>query len=191
MGARGTRNNKTTTTAAAYQEPTLLVDIADLLKQAEENGCYDGDQLNIEKLVTCISNANPNDPLVLKYVTMDAATSGSLQLCDGIWTIKVNKNHNVRRQRFTIAHELGHYMMHRNKSTLFNDEIFFRSEKRNSIEYVANDFASQLLLPQDKVVKAISEGVRNIGMLAERFNVSSPAMKVRVQELGYKLKQND
>ena len=46
-------------------------------------------------------------------------------------------------------------------------------------------------MPEDRVRKAISEGEMNLGKLSERFNVSSAAMKVRVQELGYKLKQNE
>ena len=61
----------------------------------------------------------------------------------------------------------------------------------SDIEYRANEFASKLLMPEDSVRKAIAEGIRNLGMLAERFDVSSPAMKIRVQDLGYKLKQNE
>lgn len=188
MGARG---NRTTTKQTKYSEPVLLTGLEDLLQQAEENSCYDGDKLDIEKVVNYVSSTNPNEPLALEYVNMDPATSGSLTYKSGLWTIRVNKNHNERRQRFTVAHELGHYMMHRNKAEAFTDEIFFRTESKEGIEYRANEFASKLLMPEDRVRKAIAEGVRNLGQLAERFYVSSPAMKVRVQELGYKLKQNE
>ena len=82
-------------------------------------------------------------------------------------------------------------MLHRNKLQSFTDEVFFRKENKNDNEYKANEFASKLLMPEDSVRKAIAEGVRNLGVLAERFEVSSPAMKLRVQELGYKLKQNE
>ena len=79
-------------------------------------------------------------------------------------------------------------MLHRNKLQSFTDEIFFRSGIKGDVEYRANEFASILLMPEDGVRKAIREGIRNLGLLAERFDVSSQAMKFRVIELGYKLK---
>lgn len=188
MGARG---NRTITSHSTYSEPDLMKGVDDLLKQARDNGCYDGDKLNVEKLVNYVCTKNPDEPISLVYVKMEPATSGSLTYETGIWKIRVNSNHNIKRQRFTILHELGHYILHRNKLQSFTDEIFFRAVLKGDIEYRANEFASKLLMPEDSVRKAIAEGVRNLGVLAERFDVSSPAMKVRVQELGYKLKQNE
>lgn len=187
----GTRGNRTTTEPIGYTEPILMTGIDDLIQQAKANGFYNGDSLDIEKVVDYVSSTYVNEPLFLEYVVMDSATSGSLTFDKGKWIIRINKNHNRRRQRFTIAHELGHYMMHRNKLQSFTDEIFFRAENKTDIEYKANEFASRLLMPEDRVRRTIAEGVKNIGLLAEHFDVSSPAMKVRVQELGYKLKQNE
>ena len=188
MGSRGKRGITRTT---AYTEPDLMKGIDDLQKQARENGCYDGDKLDVEKLVDYVSRSNPDEPIKLEYVQMERATSGSLTYEKDTWIIRVNINHNSKRQRFTILHELGHYMLHRNKLQSFTDEIFFRAGIVTDIEFRANEFASILLMPEDSVRKAISEGIRNLGLLAERFDVSSPAMKIRVQELGYKLKQNE
>lgn len=188
MGARG---NRTTINISAYSEPDLMKGVDDLLKQARNNGCYNGDKLDVNKLVNHITTSNPDEPISLVYVQMEPAISGSLTYEDGTWIIRVNRNHNTKRQRFTILHELGHYMLHRNKLQSFTDEIFFRAGIKGDIEYRANEFASKLLMPEDRVHKAIAEGVRNLGLLAERFDVSSPAMKIRVQDLGYKLKQND
>ncbi len=187
MGNRGYRNIPIN---SQYPEPTLMKDIDELLKKAKENGCYDGDKLNINKIVGYVNSTNPKEPISLEYVQMESATSGSLIYENGSWVIRVNKNHNPRRQRYTIAHEIGHYIMHRNKLQSFTDEIFFRAGNKGDIENRANDFASRLLMPEENVRNAIEEGVRNIGMLAERFEVSSPAMKIRIQNLGYKLKQN-
>ncbi len=61
------------------------------------------------------------------------------------------------RQRFTIAHELGHFFLHRASSTVFVDAapIFFRDEsssngsQREEIE--ANAFAAELLMPEDAI----------------------------------------
>lgn len=188
MGSRGKRIINSTTT---YTEPDLMKGIDDLLKQARENGCYEDEKLNVKKLVDYVSSINPDEPIKLEYVQMDRATSGSLTYEGRTWVIRVNQNHNSKRQRFTILHELGHYTLHRNKLQSFTDEIFFRAGNVSDIEYRANEFASKLLMPEDSVRKAIAEGIRNLGMLAERFDVSSPAMKIRVQELGYKLKQNE
>ena len=187
MGARG---NRMITSNTVYSEPDLMKGIDDLLKQARENGCYDGDKLDVKKLVNYVSATNPSEPITLEYVQMEPATSGTLTFEEGTWLIRVNMNHNSKRQRFTILHELGHYIMHRNKLQSFTDEIFFRAGVKGDIEYRANEFASKLLMPEDFVRKAIADGVRNLGLLAERFDVSSPAMKIRVQDLGYKLKQN-
>ena len=139
-----------------------MTNVEQLLRQAADSGCYDGDKLNIE-----------------------------LEYDNGIWLIKVNSKHNSKRQRFTIAHELGHFMLHRNKSALFEDKVFFRAVEKDNMEYAANSFAALLLMPESRVREAVNDGMRNIGALADRFGVSSPAMKARVVELGYKLKQND
>ncbi len=188
MGARGKR---IITNNPIYSEPDLMKDVDDLLKKARENGCYDGDKLDVQKLVNYVNTTNSDDIITLDFVQMNPATSGSLTFEEGKWIIRVNKNHNYKRQRFTILHELGHYMLHRNKLQSFTDEIFFRSGVKGDIEYRANEFASKLLMPEESVHKAIAEGVRNVGELAERFDVSSPAMKLRVLELGYKLKQDE
>lgn len=187
----GTRGNRIITTPHQYYEPDLMKDVDTLLNQAREKGCYDGDKLDVNRLINYVNDTNPNETIQLVYVLMEPATSGSLTYEEGKWIIRVNKNHNYKRQRFTILHELGHYMLHRNKLQSFTDEVFFRKENKNDNEYKANEFASKLLMPEDRVRKAIAEGVRNLGVLAERFEVSSPAMKLRVQELGYKLKQNE
>jgi len=188
MGSRGKREISNNST---YSEPDLMKDINDLLKRAKDNGCYKDDRLDIDEIIRYINCTNPKEPLALEYVQMETAISGSLIYEKGVWIIRVNKNHNSKRQRFTIAHEIGHYVMHRNKLQSFTDEIFFRARNNGDIENRANDFASKLLMPEENVRMAIKEGVRNLGLLAKRFDVSAPAMKIRVQELGYKLKQNE
>ena len=191
MATRGVRN---TTSPIEYGEPTLLRNVKDLLKLAEDKGCYDNDQLNLDRLINAVSNNSTmceNCSITVRYVPMDPAVSGSLDYNNGVWTISVNELHNRRRQNYTMAHELAHYMMHRNTSTRFEDSVFFRSTKMSTMEYSANEFAAKLLMPEDRVRKAISEGMKNIGKLAERFGVSSQAMLIRAKELGYKMKQDE
>lgn len=183
MGTKGQRKKNITSTT--YQEPDLLVDVEDILSSAKEKGLYNGYSLKIEDVVNSITD------IQLKYEPMDIDKSGSLSNEDGKWIICVNKNHNTKRQRFTLAHELGHYFLHKEKNLSFVDTTFFRSNDMDSIEYIANEFAARLLMPEDTVRDLIDKGqMKNIGMLAEKFDVSSAAMKYRVLSLGYKMKDN-
>ena len=53
----------------------------------------------------------------------------------------------------------------------------------------ATAFASKLLMPEDMVRDLVDkQGIKSIGELAEKFEVPASAMRMRVLELGYKLK---
>lgn len=183
MGVRGSR--KGLKKSDKYQEPDLLVSVNDVLKKAEEAGLYTENALRIEDLISTFGD------IEIQYKAMDAAKSGSLSYKDGKWIMCVNSNHNKKRQRFTMAHELGHYMLHKGKNVEFVDTTFFRSSEMDSIEYNANEFASRLLMPEDRLRKLVDiDKIKNIGILAEKFHVSSAAMKYRVISLGYKIKDN-
>lgn len=183
MGVRGSR--KGLKKSDKYQEPDLLVSVNDVLKKAEEAGLYTENALHIEDLISTFGD------IEIQYKAMDAAKSGSLSYKDGKWIMCVNSNHNKKRQRFTMAHELGHYMLHKGKNVEFVDTTFFRSSEMDSIEYNANEFASRLLMPEDRLRKLVDiDKIKNIGILAEKFHVSSAAMKYRVISLGYKIKDN-
>lgn len=184
MGAKGKRNKITN----KFEEPTLLSDVGKIRDLAMKYGLYDGDVLDIEQLIQEISNQSPNAPISIQKIPMDNYLSGSLNYKDGVWIMSVNSKQHVRRQRFTLAHELAHYILHREKNTEFQDSTFFRGNKMDSLEYMANDFAAALLMPDRKVVEHIKDGVRNLGELAAMFNVSAAAMKYKVEKLGYKVR---
>src|SRR5690554_1764370 len=78
-------------------------------------------------------------------VPMDNEVSGSLSLSDNKtdWVMRVNALHHPNRQRFTIAHELGHFARHRAQQTNFEDQNFFRNGESNSMEAEANRFAGE------------------------------------------------
>lgn len=183
MGTKGIR--KGLKKSEKYQEPDLLVSVNDILAKAKESGFYINNALQIEKLISTF------DDIVIQYEDMEASKSGALSYSNDKWIMIINSKHNPKRQRFTMAHELGHYMLHRGKNTEFVDATFFRSNDMDSIEYNANEFASRLLMPEDTLRKLIDEEkIKNIGELASSFNVSSAAMKYRVISLGYKIKDN-
>lgn len=72
-------------------------------------------------------------------------------------TITYNSNHSSEKQNFTIAHELGHYYLHRNKQSQFVDQA--KDMLDNSIlvfERQANAFAAELVLPDDVISLMLS-----------------------------------
>jgi len=109
---------------------------------------------------------------------------------DSIATIGANINHPPVRQRFTIAHELGHYLLHLGLSSHFDRDyrVNYRSaessEATNVEEIEANFFAASLLMPRqflevDDAVKALDSDA-SVEKLAKRYAVSRHAMSLRL-----------
>lgn len=96
-----------------------------------------------------------------------------------------------RRRRFTIAHEIGHWVLHISAGKLYGcrpadivEQPQTTSDTRElrRIEAEANRFAAELLSPETLVVPAAAELGSNVPALADRFDVSVPAMRVRLQQ---------
>lgn len=100
------------------------------------------------------------------------------------YVITVNGNHHENRQRFTIAHELGHYFLgHGNKQDTF--ETMYRNGDLNHEEMEANTFAAELLMPSGIIrYYVFEENIADINILARKFWVSNQAMLIRLQHLG-------
>ncbi|HWZ60311.1 MAG TPA: ImmA/IrrE family metallo-endopeptidase [Gemmatimonadaceae bacterium] len=117
------------------------------------------------------------------------------------WAIVVNEADIESRQRFTIAHELGHLLMHRFTTPHADSgfQVRFRdaasSEGRVREEIEANEFAAELLMPRDFIREALSEEQLDhaaederifgtlVARLSELFDVSKQAMTVRLSTL--------
>lgn len=185
MGTRGRRNQ----TLKQFEEPILLSNIDKVKALAVEKNLYNGDVLDIEQLIEEISHEAPVDAQIsIEKIPMENYLSGSLSYENGRWIMKVNSKQHINRQRFTLAHELAHYILHKDKNTEFKDSTFFRGNNMDSLEYMANDYASALLMPDDKVIGYINDGVRKLDDLASKFEVSVAAMKYKVEKLGYKVR---
>jgi len=102
--------------------------------------------------------------------------------------ILINKNNAKSRQRFTIAHELGHYFLHRDmlKNSDVHIDTLYRivaqidkqtKEQEKEVDY----FAGALLMNKLTIEELIDN--YNIEELAEIFNVSTSAMTVRLNIL--------
>lgn len=108
--------------------------------------------------------------------------SGVLKKEQGI--IAINKNHSPVRQRFTAAHELGHFLLGHGMEDVTDDrEVDESFEKPDLKEREANLFASALLMPADRVKEAIKKEGLDIDKLASIFGVSKQAMTIRLLAL--------
>ncbi|EAA8812185.1 ImmA/IrrE family metallo-endopeptidase [Salmonella enterica subsp. enterica serovar Agama] len=120
----------------------------------------------------------------LQRTAMADELSGMLQKnAEGRWTITVNSLHHPKRQRFTLAHELGHYFLHRNRAKSFVDEALYRSTHMDSMEYEANNFAGALLMPKNQLITFMNSNGPNAELISEYFDVSVLAAKIRVETL--------
>lgn len=125
---------------------------------------------------------------------MDEA-SGSITRNGDDFVITVNALESENRQRFTAAHELAHYLlhrdlmgdggkMHRHIDTLYaggaqsGNVVFERSH-----EVEANRIAAQIVMPKKLIEKEFATE-KDVGKLAELFGVSKAAMEIRLKTLG-------
>lgn len=115
--------------------------------------------------------------------------SGLIQPYEGApsgFQIKVNKYEVPERQRFTIAHEIGHFLLHRNDiGAGVVDSIMYRSSLTSKKEAEANRIAADIIMPAQLISQELERlgGARSpevVDELAGVFKVSTPAMKVRL-----------
>ena len=139
--------------------------------------------------------------LDLRVVTEDLGSdiSGLLVSRDGTASIAVRRSDHPNRRRFTIAHEIGHFVLrhHLQGNELVHadrhQEVIYRSPRASEgldpIEVQANQFAASLLMPArlvrervDSLPKSFSES--DVKALANEFKVSEQAMTIRLTGLG-------
>lgn len=149
--------------------------------------------VNVERLATHLG------VVVSRSAFKDGDVSGMLVRQDGRSpVIGVNDVHSDHRQRFTIAHELGHFLLHPGREVVLDrpvrvnlrDKTSSAATDREEIE--ANAFAASLLMPSDLVrseLQRLSAAVRQdpercTTALAAIFDVSDSAMGFRLINLG-------
>lgn len=99
----------------------------------------------------------------------------------------VNRDDMMQRKNFTMAHELGHWILHRDKYTK-NPEAyrylprFNKVDKNDPLEQEANKFAAHLLVPDHLLIPLIKPVRRTaIVTLANLFYVSRTMMEIRLR----------
>lgn len=139
----------------------------------------------------------------IEYAPLDGELSGLACIREGVPIVGVNNLHAPSRQRFTIAHELGHVQLHREElmKAVHVDRGSLRREgalRRDGLassgvdpsEIEANAFAAELLMPEAFLVQELDgrsvdlEDDDAVASLAKRFRVSEAAMRLRLNSFG-------
>lgn len=118
----------------------------------------------------------------------DNAISGGANFQKQGGKIYLNRNDSPTRQRFTLAHELGHCIMHREyyrNGILERIDMFRNPENHSQEEVEANAFAANLLMPE-QMVREMWKRWGSTEILADIFKVSLSAMSYRLYNLHLK-----
>ncbi len=129
--------------------------------------------------------------LRVNYAFLPSGISGELVSESGGFAININATDPTSRQRFTLAHELGHFVRHRDLiGTGIDDDRAYRSTNQGRYfntrigprqETEANKFAANLLMPWHLIEDLRAEGLDRAQM-ARRLGVSEHAMAIRLGE---------
>lgn len=122
---------------------------------------------------------------------MAPGESGRIEKVKDHYRVTVNSNEGAMRQRFTAAHELAHFVLHRDLlETRHLDRLFDPSPDSNPSapftpqhEVQANRMAASILMPKSRVLVQFKE-TTDVKELAKKFLVSPAAMKIRLKSLG-------
>ena len=122
-------------------------------------------------------------PGVIVESVANLSVSGATRKIGGIWIVLTDRSEAPVRQRFTIAHEIKHIL----------DDRAFRNPRRSSVqthqpgwraERICDYFAACLLMPRMWIKRAWTTGIQTEPALAELFNVSTTAIRLRLQQIG-------
>lgn len=122
--------------------------------------------------------------------TLPRGTSGQISKENDDFVIRINRHEAKHRQRFTLAHELAHFILHRDRIEAeggWSENVLLRAPNQPiQIEYEANRLASDLVIPSNQLLQATSDYMgpltsEVIEDLARRFGVSTAAMEIKLQ----------
>jgi Zn-dependent peptidase ImmA (M78 family) len=134
----------------------------------------------------------------IRYVSLDDELSGMVFIKDKTVFVAVNALHHPNRQRFSIAHEIGHAIMHKSmlEGKVHVDKgikVLMRSGISSAgtvnEEIQANRFAAELLMPKEAILEILKDKIIDIDDdepvedLARKFKVSKRAMEHRISNI--------
>lgn len=130
-----------------------------------------------------------------KKALLDREIAGQIEpVGGGKYKISTNPADHYYRQRFTMAHELAHWVLHRDLIGSGVDDTpafrstaagkFFNPNVKPTHETEANQLAAYLLMPPDLVRTEFSASNGDVDTLSKKFQVSRQSMEIRLKGLG-------
>jgi Zn-dependent peptidase ImmA (M78 family) len=123
----------------------------------------------------------------IKAATLAPGISGEIRPKEGGgYVIRINRHDPPKRQRFTVAHELSHFLLHADQiGEGIQDDVLYRSNLSDRREWEANRLAADILMPETLLAEAKEaaeeKGVGDMVLyLSELFSVSEAAMRIRL-----------
>jgi Zn-dependent peptidase ImmA (M78 family) len=135
--------------------------------------------------------------VISKTPAEDEISGFLLRNADGSALIGVNALHHPNRQRFTVAHEIGHLELHKHDQVHVDRSVIrlrstASSKGEDAEEIEANRFAAELLMPEGFLIKDFLDlGLTDLNdekqmlQLARRYQVSVQAMTNRLASIGF------
>ncbi|HEX7360663.1 MAG TPA: ImmA/IrrE family metallo-endopeptidase [Bryobacteraceae bacterium] len=171
------------------------------LRTARQQGEALAEAMNFKKAPVDVKKVAERLRLKLVYTNLGDDVSGLLISKGDSSVIAVQETDHPNRQRFTIAHEIGHSFLrhqfdpgehvHVDRGHLITPRNSRSSTGTVPKEIEANQFAACLLMPASLLSRRIkefkTESLRDyhVSKLAEEFEVSEQAMTIRLSTLGY------
>jgi len=127
--------------------------------------------------------------ITVKRSTLAAGISGEIKEEDGNVVIRVNRHDVKERQRFTLAHEIAHFLLHRDRiGDGITDDILYRSKLSDFMEVQANRLAADILMPGHLIQPKLKEFTElrdeeKYEKLADIAEVSTTAIKIRLGKI--------
>src|SRR5690606_15966338 len=100
--------------------------------------------------------------------------------------IRVNRHDVKERQRFTLAHEIAHFLLHRDQiGEGITDDILYRSSLSDAKEAQANRLAADIVMPWTLIQRSLETYTdlkleQKIERLAQEAEISTTAIKIRL-----------
>lgn len=146
--------------------------------------------IDLENVVRQLNGA------LIKDVNIEGEMEAKIEKKEESFVITINPNVFSKRQRFSVAHELGHLFLHMGylinpqkweKTNEYCDSVYYRNGY-NTEELEANEFAGCLLMPAEEFLKVAQENLKDgyydFEKIADHFEVSVPSVTYRSKLLG-------
>lgn len=109
---------------------------------------------------------------------------GEINYDNGVCTISLNENRDLYRNMFTLAHELGHFILHNGQNKSDKRDMTNYSPQQLKEEREADEFAFDLMLPEAKFKQKFSECRGDLYELQKFFFIAENLIEVRARSLG-------